>query len=200
MDHLLSVRFWGTVLALVTAIAAAVFISTRADIVDRIAGAGVPPDRRIETSGVVTNFRSDAGWRIRDGRTVGEAEVTLDEERRFVIGEGTPADLRCAPTGAGGSCVLFADLLGGAVVWLALVPIGVDGEVELPGAVAVLDAGREARLANGWIVPLVDRVERDCPTVETSSFRDFVNRIGADGVAVYDLGVGEVTTVRCVGD
>jgi hypothetical protein len=200
MDHLLSVRFWGAVVALVAAATLAVVVYASTDVADRIAGAGTLPARRVETSGVIVDFAVGSGWRVRDGRTIGGVDVFLDDGRRFVVGEGTSVDLGCTPTVDPGTCAFLADLLADAVVWFALVPAPPDGRLDLPGAVAVLDAGREARLANGWIVPLVDRVERVCPAVETSSFRDFVNRIGADGVAVYDLGVGEVTTVRCVVD
>jgi len=196
MRELLSRRFWaalGGVVTLVTlAIAVSILFSPTASVT-----APTEPDRRIDAGGVVVDALLDPGWSVRDGLSQGRAQFTLADGRTVGIGDRTPGVVSCTRPDQPSTCALLIDQLGGAVVWFVLTPLERPGEVTLPGVVAVLDEGREARLANGWVVPLVDVVTRRCTTTETSSFRDFVARIGADSVTLYDLEVEEVTTVAC---
>lgn len=155
------------------------------------------PDRRVDRGGVVVEAELDAGWAVRDGLSEGRAQFTLGDGSTVVVGDATPGVVTCRRPDRPATCALLMDDLGGAVVWFLLAPLERGSEVTLPGVVAVLDQGREARLANGWVVPLVDVVTRRCTSTETTSFRDFVSRIGGDSVALYDLEVQEVSTVVC---
>lgn len=196
MRELFTARFWVTLAAIVVLALVVVAISSRSDPAEPLSSTAVTA-RRVDTGGVVTAWRAEPGWALRSGSTVGSATVELADGRTFLVGESTPATIECDPADRFAECTLLADLLGDAIVWFALLPGERDGVVTLPGVVAVLDEGREARLDNGWIVPLVDVVRRECTNVETSSFRDFVARVGADSVALYDLELDEVSTVVC---
>lgn len=155
------------------------------------------PDRRIDSAGIVVSAQLDPGWSARGGRTEGSAQFVLGNGRTLRIGEDTPGVITCQRPDQAATCALLADELGGAVVWFVLAPLERGTEVTLPGVIAVLDEGREARLANGWVVQLLDVVVRRCASTETTSFRDFVARIGADSVALFDVELGEVSTVAC---
>ena len=196
MREIFSPRFWATLVGLVVLAVVVIVVSSRSDPAEPLSGADLTA-RRIDTGGVISAWRTEPGWGLRDGFTVGSATVELSDGRSFLVGDTTPATIDCGGLERSGACTLLAHLLGDAIVWLAIVPSEPDDQVTLPGVVAVLDEGREARLDNGWIVPLVDVVRRECASVETSSFRDFVARIGADSVAIYDLEVSEVSTVVC---
>lgn len=196
MRELFTARFWATLAGLVVLAVVVVAVSSRSDPAEPLSSTDLTA-RRIDTGGVVDAWRPEPGWGLVDGVTVGGATVELRDGRTFVLGDRTPATIDCGVLERPGGCTLLADLLGDAIVWLAIVPSEPGDQVTLPGVVAVLDEGREARLDNGWIVPLVDVVRRECTSVETSSFRDFVARIGADSVAIYDLEVAEVSTVVC---
>lgn len=196
MRELLSRRFWAALGGVVCLVALALVASAVL-----VPGASVTApsgaDRRIDRGGVVVGAELDPGWSAREGSTQGRAQFTLGDGTTVIVGEGTPGVITCSRPDQPGDCALLVDDLGGAVVWFVLAPLERQREVTLPGVVAVLDQGREARLANGWVVPLVDVVTRRCTATETSSFRDFVARIGANSIAIYDLEVQEVTTVAC---
>lgn len=196
MRDLLSRRFWAALGGVVALVVLTLLIGS---VVSPTSSVTAPsePERRIDTAGIVVEAQLDAGWSVRDGRSEGTARFVLSDGRTVLIGDDTPGVVTCPRPDLASTCALLMDDLGGAAVWFVLAPVERDTEVTLPGVVAVLDQGREARLENGWVVPLVDVVTRRCTTTETTSFRDFVARIGADSVAIYDLDVNEVSIVAC---
>lgn len=195
MQQFFTWRFWLAIAALVGLGGGVVWISSRSDPAQPLAPG--PVARRIDAGGLIQWFRPDSGWTMRNGSTVGSAEIVLVDGRSFLVGEGTPGEVECDTARRSRSCTLLASLLGEAIIWFALVPSEPGEVVTMPGPVAVLDEGREARLANGWVVPLVDVVRRTCSSIETTSFRDWVARIGAASTSTYDLSVEEITTVTC---
>jgi hypothetical protein len=197
MHQFLTWRFWLALGALAALAAGVVVISSRSDPAEPLSS-GPVVERRIDAGGRVRWFRPDAGWAVRNGTTVGSAEIVLADGRTFLLGEGTPGEVGCETPRRSQSCTLLASLLGEAIIWFALVPSEPGDQLTMPGPVAVLDEGREARLSNGWVVPLLDVVRRECATTETSSFRDWVARIGADSESIYDLTVEQITTVTCL--
>lgn len=196
MRDLLSRRFWAALGGVVLLVVATLLIGSVMSPTSSVT-APSEPERRIDTAGIVVEAELDAGWSVREGRTEGTARFVLADGRTVFIGDDTPGTVTCPRPDLASTCALLMDDLGGAVVWFVLAPLERASEVTLPGVVAVLDQGREARLENGWVVPLVDVVTRRCTTTETTSFRDFVARIGSDSVAIYDLEVNEVSIVAC---
>lgn len=199
MRELLSRRFWaaiGAVIVLALVVVALGSATTPTASLTRTD----EPTRRIDTGGIVMEAAFEGDWGLVRDRSVGTARLALADGRLMVIGEGTPGVRTCVGVDRPGTCALLADLLGDAVVWFALAPVEPGGLVTLPGIVDVLDAGREGGLSNGWVVPLVDVVTRRCESVETTSFRDFVARIGARSTSSYDLAVGEISTITCLED
>jgi hypothetical protein len=194
--ELLSRRFWAALGGVVCLVAVAIVASAALVPAASVTAPG-EPDRRIDRAGVVVAADLDPGWSARAGSTEGRARFTLGDGSTVTVGDGTPGVVTCARPDRAAQCALLIDDLGGAVVWFVLAPLERGAEVTLPGVVAVLDQGREARLDNGWVVPLVDVVTRRGTSTETTSFRDFVARVGADSVAIYDLAVQEVSTVAC---
>jgi len=92
---------------------------------------------------------------------------------------------------------VFADLLGDAVVWFALMPRGPNETVELPPIVDLQDGF--ARFENGWRIaypPVIERDEDTC-SVDIVSFSDFLRRFGPNSTTIVDLETMEVTAVRC---
>jgi hypothetical protein len=196
MRELLSRRFWAALGGVVVLAVLAVVVGAAVSPTNSVT-APVEPDRRIDTAGVVVNAQLDPGWSVRSGRTEGRARFVLDDGRTVLVGADTPGVVTCPRPDQPATCALLMDELGGAAVWFVLAPVQRSGEVTMPGVVTVLDQGREARLANGWVVPLVPVVTRRCSTTETTSFRDFVARIGADSVSIYDVGLERLSTVIC---
>jgi uncharacterized protein related to proFAR isomerase len=90
---------------------------------------------------------------------------------------------------------VFADMLGDAVVWFAILPQAPRATVELPPIVDLVD-GR-AVFESGWRIPYAPVIERDCEGEDIPTFSDFLRRFGPDSVTIVDLETRQVTTVRC---
>jgi hypothetical protein len=129
-----------------------------------------------------------------DGTTRGTLELVVDGERRLDIYEGTYGEVECLRTDEAGRCAVLADLLGDAVVWFALVPMGPSRTVILP-AIVSLDDGR-ATLTNGWQLPYAGVLDRRCQR-EFVSFREFRDELGTAFTSVYSLDDGELVAVVC---
>lgn len=196
MQQFFTWRFWATVVVLVGIGLTLIAVVARPDDDPSGAVASPPSEHRVDLGALVVVAEPGEGWGIVDGATVGEVQLVIDDGRTIWVAPGTPGESSCDALAQLGGCVVLVDLLGEAVVWFALVPAAVGQEVTLPPIADVLDAGREARLTNGWIVPLVDRVERRC-AIESTSFRDFLARFGTDHESVYDLTVDEITALVC---
>jgi hypothetical protein len=192
-------RFWAALAALAGIGLVLVAVVARLDD-DPTGGEEVAPrEHRVDLGALVIATEAVEGWGITDGVTVGRVRFVLDDGSAMSVAPGTPAELSCDALAELGGCAVLADLLGEAVVWFAVVPAGGAQEVPLAPIDDVLEGGRAARLTNGWIVPLVDRVERRCDA-ESTSFRDFLSRFGTDHASVYDLTVDEVAALVCTPD
>jgi hypothetical protein len=130
-----------------------------------------------------------------DGTASATASFTIEEQRSLTIVEGTPGVNDCSIVEfAQGNCVIFADLLGEAVVWFSLQPVVDDDHVVLPAVVgfenelAILDNGMRLQHAPTFI--------RRCPN-EYVSFTEMRTDIGTDFVTWWSLEDGELTDVVC---
>jgi hypothetical protein len=129
------------------------------------------------------------------GVTSGYMDIVLDGERSLRIAPGTLGEISCEELDAINRCALFADLLGEAVVWFAVLPQTPDGTVEL-GGIVDLDDG-DAVFEQGWRIPYPPVIERACNDADIASFSDFLAEYGPDSITTIDLSVGEVSFARC---
>jgi len=154
--------------------------------------------RRVDLIAFTSVVRSDAPWSIVDGHVVGNATVVLENGRTLTLVDGTVGDATCQYPDVVDACVLVADTLGDGIVWFELVPAPPSGsrELELPSVTELLDGVTYARLANGWEVPLLDKVERRCDT-ETPNLASFVQAYAARHTTIVDLDEQQVSAVKC---
>ena len=129
------------------------------------------------------------------GVTSGYMDIVLDGERSLRIAPGTLGEITCEELDAINRCALFADLLGDAVVWFAVLPQTADGTVEL-GGIVDLDDG-DAVFEQGWRIPYPPVIERACNDDDIASFSDFLEDYGPDSITTIDLALGEVSFARC---
>jgi hypothetical protein len=159
-------------------------------------------EKNIETVAIATSFTQSAGWRIDNGRTVGEASVLLDDARQVFIAANTPGENLCADLTVGSSCVFLANMFGDSVMWFALIETNSPNPMrvlELPSLVDMLDSGSRGVLANGWIVRLANGVKRTCGE-DTGTLREFINNYSPDkSVTKLNLITDEVDEVLCTG-
>jgi hypothetical protein len=159
-------------------------------------------EKNIETVAIATSFTQSEGWRIENGRTVGEASVLLDDARQVFIAADTPGENLCADLTVGSSCVFLANMFGDSVMWFALIDI--NGEkptrvLELPSLVDMLDSGSRGVLENEWIVRLANGVKRTCGE-DTGTLREFITNYSPDkSVTKLNLITDEVDEVLCTG-
>jgi len=159
-------------------------------------------EKNVETVAIATSFTQSEGWRIENGRTVGEASVLLDDARQVFIAADTPSENLCADLSVGSSCVFLANMFGDSVMWFAL--IDTNGEkptrvLELPSLVDMLDSGSRGVLENGWIVRLANGVKRTCGE-DTGTLREFINNYSTENsVTKLNLITDEVDEVLCTG-
>ncbi len=131
----------------------------------------------------------------RGGVTTGYMDLTLDAERVVRIVPGTLGEIDCDELDGTNRCAVFADMLGDAVVWFAILPQAPRATVELPPIIDLVD-GR-AVFDNGWRIPYAPVIERDCGNEDIPTFSDFLRRFGPDSVTIVDLETRQVTSVRC---
>lgn len=129
------------------------------------------------------------------GVTTGFIELTLDAERVLSIAPGTLGEISCDELDVANRCAVFADMLGNAVVWFAILPQLPRATVQLPPIID-LNGGR-AEFDSGWRIPYAPVIERDCPGEDIPTFSDFLRRFGPDSVTIVDLESRRVTSVRC---
>ena len=129
------------------------------------------------------------------GVTTGFLDLTLDAERVVRIVPGTLGEIDCDELDGTNRCAVFADMLGDAVVWFAILSQAPRSTVELPPIIE-LDDGR-AVFESGWRIPYAPVIERDCEGEDIPTFRDFLRRFGPDSVTIVDLETRQVTAVRC---
>lgn len=129
------------------------------------------------------------------GATTGFLDLTLDVERVVRIVPGTFGEIECDELDRTNRCAVFADMLGDAVVWFAILPQAPRATVELPPIIDLVD-GR-AVFESGWRIPYAPVIERDCEGEDIPTFSDFLRRFGPDSVTIVDLETRQVTAVRC---
>jgi hypothetical protein len=129
------------------------------------------------------------------GVTTGFLDLTLDAERVVRIVPGTLGEIDCDELDGTNRCAVFADMLGDAVVWFAILPQAPRATVELPPIIDLVD-GR-AVFDSGWRIPYAPVIERDCEGEDIPTFSDFLRRFGPDSVTIVDLETRQVTAVRC---
>lgn len=159
-------------------------------------------EKNIETVAVATTFIQSEGWRIENGRTIGEASVSLDDARQIFIAADTPGENLCGDLSVGSSCVFLANMFGDSVMWFAFVDTNSPKPtrvLELPSLVDMLDSGSRGVLANDWIVPLANGVKRTCGE-DTGTLREFINNYSPDNsVTKLNLITDQVDEVVCTG-
>jgi hypothetical protein len=194
MRQIFSIRFFAA-LGGVAVMALLVYtLFGNRDTVAQVVDTG-PRVHTIDLVAAVFSVSADPGFDIGpDGRTTGTMDLVLDLERRVHIVEGTYGEITCDDYAQLGQCAVVADLLGEAVVWFALVPLGRNDTVEMP-AIVTLEGGL-ATLENGWQVPYASVLDRRCAT-EYGSFREFQKDLGTNFVSIFDIEAGELTDVVC---
>lgn len=156
-----------------------VTIERKVDLIDPILSATQSPDFAVAPGGVTTGF----------------LDLTLDAERVVRIVPGTLGEIDCDELDGTNRCAVFADMLGDAVVWFAILPQAPRATVELPPIVDLVDG--LAVFESGWRIPYAPVIERDCEGEDIPTFSDFLRRLGPDSVTIVDLESRQVTAVRC---
>lgn len=128
------------------------------------------------------------------GTAANDTRLVLDASRQLRVVAGTPGENHCPDFPANGRCAVVADLLGEAVVWLALVPMGSGRTVPLP-AIDTLDDGI-ATLVNGWQLPYAPVLDRRCDD-EFASYRELREALGDDFTSLYGIDDRRLVAVVC---
>jgi hypothetical protein len=154
--------------------------------------------RTIDFISLVFQIAPSEDFSVVDGVTHGSAAFIIDGHRTMQITPGTLGQNDCVDYTQIAHCVVFADLLGDAVVWFAIVPAEPGPKVSLPPIVSLLGNG-VVQLSNGWLVRTAKSVDYKCPQ-ETGSLSEFVSRFGPGSTTVIDVSKQRVTAVQCSQD
>lgn len=138
---------------------------------------------------------SNPRFDFEDGAANFDTELVIDGARSLNVVAGTPGVNYCPNLATVGGCAVVADLLGEAVVWMALVPSARSGTVELP-AIDVLDGGI-ATLVNGWKLRHAPVLDRRCPEDDFGSYRELRNELDDDFVSIFTIEEQRITAVVC---
>ncbi|MFK8025784.1 MAG: hypothetical protein AB8G26_17640 [Ilumatobacter sp.] len=159
---------------------------------------GEPMRRRVDLIAPAERIERSLNFNVTEaGVTEGFLDAVLGPGRVMRVAPGTPGVVECANLRSEDRCVVFADLLGDAVVWFALMPRGPNDTVRLPPIVDLEDG--YAIFENGWEItypPVIERDEDTCGA-DIVSFSDFLRRFGPNSTSVVDLETMEVTEVIC---
>ena len=159
----------------------------------------VAPDvieRRIDLIEPILSAEQSANFEVnRDGVTSGFLDLVVDADRVVRIVPGTFGEVACDELDGVNECAVFADMLGDAVVWFAILPQAPRSTVELPAIVDLQD--NYAIFENGWKIPYPPVIERECDGEDIPTFSDFLRRFGPGSVSIVDLATREVVAVRC---
>jgi hypothetical protein len=134
-------------------------------------------------------------WVDVDGLAAGDTDLVIDGSRSLRVVEGTPGEMLCPDFGQIGRCAVVADLLGEAVVWFAVVPMGSGKTVAMP-AIDTLDDGI-ATLVNGWQVRFAPIHDRRCGPEAFESYSEFRQLLGDDFIAIFDIDERRLSAVEC---
>lgn len=156
-----------------------------------------PVARKIDLIAPVVLARDSVDFELDDeGRTTGFVDLTLEDRRVMRVAPGTSGEIECDRLDEVNKCAVFADLLGDAVVWFAVLPQAPRRTVELPPVLDLHDG--YAVFENGWRIAYPPTIVRDCdPELDIVSFSDFLRRFGPQSISVVDLDTQQVTEVRC---
>lgn len=198
MRQFFTFRFWLSAVAVV-ALLGVLFLQVREADVGEPAHAGGPTERDINMITRVLAARLDPGWTVRDGVTVGSAEIDTGYGATLSIKPGTLGELQCTELATPGGCYLMADTLGNAIIWFVVLPYpDASDEATLPAIEFLLDDVTRAELTNGWVLPLASVVNRSERCREdTTSLTNFVNKFGADATTILDVARQEIVAVAC---
>lgn len=167
--------------------------------------AALPTTHNVELVAVVASIAPQDGWQVANGVTVGNSTMTLDDGRVVEVLEDTMGEITCTNLTDTFACVLLADMLGGGVVWFALVPVDATTDMAarqkiltLPPLVDMLNGGSLGVLQNDWIVKLGIGVKRTCDSEsDTANLREFITKFSQSSYTMLDLIKDEVTEVVC---
>jgi hypothetical protein len=201
MRQFFTFRFWLSIVAVV-ALLGVLYLNVRDAEVGKSAQAGGPSAREIDSITRVLGARLDPGWTVRDGVTVGSAEIDTGYGATLSIKPGTYGELQCDALATAGGCYLMADMLGNAVVWFVVLPYPQTADrASLPAIELLLNDVTEAQLTNGWILPLADVVDRASNCREdTTSLTNFIRKFGDRATTILDVAKGEIVAVGCPDD
>lgn len=193
MRQIFSVRFFAAIGAVAGLLVLLTLVFGPRDGIEELAEAEIVPRRidlgaRVITS-VQTNFEFGS-----DGVTRGSLELLLDGDRRVRIAPGTHGEISCDEFDRIGTCAVLLNVLGDAVVWFALLPLGPRNTIELP-AIDLLDA-EFAELVNGWQVRYARVLDRRCPR-EFASYREFRQELGSAFTSIFSIDEQRLVAVVC---
>jgi hypothetical protein len=154
--------------------------------------------RTIDFISLVYQVEPSTNFNVVDGVVQGSASFVLDGHRTMRIETGTLGTNLCPDYTQLAHCVVFADLLGDAVIWFAIVPVEQGLKVTLPPIVLLL-TNSVVELSNGWLVKTAATVDYKCPQ-ETASLREFLTKFGPGSTTVIDVSKQRVTAVQCAQD
>ena len=153
-------------------------------------------ERKIDLIEPIVSARQTEAFSVTpSGVTRGFLDLAVDAERVVRIVPGTLGEIDCDDLEVPNRCAVFADMLGDAVVWFAILPQAPRATVELPPIVDLNDG--LAVFDSGWRIPYAPVIERECDGEDIPTFSDFLRRFGPDSVTIVDLETRQVTAVRC---
>lgn len=196
MRQIFSVRFFAAVGGVVGLFFLLTTIFATRGAIEGAAEGPVPIEiHKIDFVDQVFSSRNEAFEVNTDAVAANDTELIIDGSRSLRIVAGTPGEMLCPRFPEVGACAVVADLLGEAVVWFALVPIGNSRTVDLP-AIDTLDDGL-ATLVNGWQVRFAPVLDRRCPDEQFTSYREFREALGDDFITVFSIDDRRLTAVEC---
>lgn len=195
MRELFSLRFVAAVLAVIGSLLVVGRVTSGETSTVEAPSVAAEFTRRIDLVTMIERF-DPVAFVVSDGVAASTSVLTVDDRRAVTIVEGTQGVDRCSTIlRRVGDCVLFADLLGEAVVWFEIAPLLNDGEhVEMPAVVGF--DGDRALLANGLLVPHADVFTRRCDT-EYASFIEMLADRGEEMVSWWSVVDEAITDVVC---
>ena len=153
-------------------------------------------ERKIDLIEPIVSARQTEAFSVTpSGVTTGLLDLSVDADRVVRIVPGTLGEVDCDELEVPNRCAVFADMLGDAVVWFAILPQAPRATVELPPIIDLNDG--LAVFDSGWRIPYAPVIERECDGEDIPTFSDFLRRFGPDSVTIVDLETRQVTAVRC---
>jgi hypothetical protein len=199
MRYFFTARLWK---ALGVLLAVAALLIGALSLVNRRAQSQSAQSHIVDVVAAIAASEFGEGWQVADGKSVGDASLTLDDGRVLRLVDGTRGESTCNVPISSYSCVLLADTLGAGVLWFALVPSDATNGRErltLPALVDMQEGGDLGVLSNGWVIPLATPTIRNCDT-ETTSLRDFINQFPeGNAISLLDLYADTINEVVCTG-